>query len=215
MYKKITILSLLAVFILTSGFGCKLANKKTKQATKPIVITYWRVFDGPDAFAKIIDKYNCLNLKDLMEKILNFQNLQEEKLLLINRGEYDKKKKYTEQTFEEIKKMMQQGAEYQSKPMTEQDEDYETEYEWSKPVVKVKNLKETKTINGFSCQHYLASVTTVGTHIETGIKDTMLFVSDLWNAKNVSKKMDLVYDFNKRYMKAIGFDIPEIGRAHV
>lgn len=121
----------------------------------------------------------------------------------------DKKKKYTEQTFEEIKKMMQQGAEYQSKPMTEQDEDYETEYEWSKPVVKVKNLKETKTINGFSCQHYLASVTTVGTHIETGIKDTMLFVSDLWNAKNVSKKMDLVYDFNKRYMKAIGFDIPD------
>ncbi len=61
MYKKITILSLLAVFILTSGFGCKLTNKKTKQATKPIVITYWRVFDGPDAFAKIIDKYNAIH----------------------------------------------------------------------------------------------------------------------------------------------------------
>lgn len=121
----------------------------------------------------------------------------------------DRKKKYTEQTFEEIKKTMQQGGEYQLQPMAEQDKDYESEYEWKKPVVKVKNLKESKTINVFNCQHYLASVTTVGTHIETGIKDTMLFVSDLWNAKNVSKKMDLVNDFNKRYMKAIGFEVPE------
>ena len=121
----------------------------------------------------------------------------------------DRKKKYTEQTFEEIKKMMQQGSEYQAQQMPEQDADYESEYKWSKPTIKVKNLGEKKTINGFSCQHYLASVTTVGTHIETGTKDTMLFVSDLWNAKNVSKKMDLVNDFNRRYMKAIGFDIPE------
>ncbi len=121
----------------------------------------------------------------------------------------DKKKKYTEQTFEEIKKMMQQGGEYQSQPTPEQDADYESEYKWSKPIIKVKNLGDKKTVNGFSCKHYLASVTTVGTHIETGIKDTMLFVSDLWNANNVSKKMDLVNDFNKRYMKAIGFDVPE------
>jgi hypothetical protein len=121
----------------------------------------------------------------------------------------DRKKKYTEQTFEEIKGMMQLGGEYKSQQMPEQDEDYESEYEWKKPAVKVKNLKESKTINGFNCQHYLASVTTVGTHKESGIKDTMLFVSDMWNAKDVSKKMELVYDFNKRYMDAIGFDVPE------
>jgi hypothetical protein len=124
----------------------------------------------------------------------------------------DKKRKYTEQTFDEIRDSFEQleESEYtQGMPTGTADEDYEEEYKWSKPIVKVKNLKETKTINGFSCQHYLASVTTVGTHIETGIKDTMLFVSDLWNAKNVSKKMDLVNDFNTRYMKAIGFDIPE------
>lgn len=120
----------------------------------------------------------------------------------------DRKKKYTEQTFEEIKGMMQLGGEYKSQQMPEQDEDYESEYEWSKPIVNVKNLKETKTINGFNCQHYLASVTTVGTHVETGIKDTMLFVSDMWSAKDVSKKMELVYGFNKKYMEAIGFDIP-------
>ena len=124
----------------------------------------------------------------------------------------DRKKKYTEQTFAEMRQTFEEYGESgypQEMPSSTADEDYETEYEWSRPVVKVENLGDKKTINGFSCQHYLASITTVGTHIETGTKDTMLFVSDLWNAKNVSKKMDLVNDFNKRYMRAIGFDIPE------
>lgn len=125
----------------------------------------------------------------------------------------DKKKKYTEQTFDEIRKSFEElgqaGSDQQMAGGAPPEEDYEAEYKWSKPTIKVKNLGEKKTINGFSCQHYLVSVTTVGTHIETGIKDTMLFVSDLWNAKGVSKKMDLVNDFNKRYLKAIGFDIPE------
>ncbi len=124
----------------------------------------------------------------------------------------DKKKKYTEQTFDEMREVFEEYEEAgysQDMQSGANDEDYEVEYEWSKPIVKVKNLGDKKTINGFNCQHYLASVTTVGTHIETGIKDTMLFVSDLWNANNVSKKMDLVNDFNKRYMEAIGFDIPE------
>ena len=119
------------------------------------------------------------------------------------------KKTYREQTFAEIKEMMTQGREYQTQEMPEQDEDYESEYDWQRPVVKVENVKETKTINGFNCQHYLASVTTVGVHKETGIKDTMLFVSDLWNAKDVSEKMALVNDFNIRYMKAMGIDVPE------
>lgn len=125
---------------------------------------------------------------------------------------HDKKKKYTEQTFDEMKTVFEEYGEAgysQDMQGTSTDEDYEEEYKWSKPVVKVKNLKETKSINEFICQHYLASVTTVGTHIETGIKDTMLFVSDLWNAKTVSNKMELEYEFNKRYLKAIGFDIPE------
>jgi len=124
----------------------------------------------------------------------------------------DKKKKYTEQTFDEMRAVFEEYGEAgysQDIQGSSTDEDYEEEYTWSKPVVKVKNLKETKSINEFSCQHYLASVTTVGTHIETGIKDTMLFVSDLWNANNVSKKMELEYEFNKRYLKAIGIDIPD------
>jgi hypothetical protein len=119
------------------------------------------------------------------------------------------KKTYREQTFAEIKEMMTQGGEYQTQEMPEQDEDYESEYDWQKPIVKVENLKETKTINGFNCQHYLVSVTTVGVHKETGTKDTMLFVSDIWNAKDISEKMTLVNDFNIKYMKAMGLDVLE------
>ena len=61
MNRKITILSLLMVLILTSGFGCKISSKETKKATEPITLSYWRVFDGPDTFKPIIDKYNALH----------------------------------------------------------------------------------------------------------------------------------------------------------
>jgi len=120
-----------------------------------------------------------------------------------------KKKRYTEQTFDEIKEMMEEGMANADQQMPEQETDYESEYKWSKPKIKVKNLKESKEINGFNCDHYLASVTTVGTHKETGVKDTMLFVADLWNSKKISKDMDIVYEFNKKYLKALGIDVPE------
>jgi len=61
MSKKITILSLLAIFLITSGFGCKVTNQTTQDAMKPITLTYWRVFDGPDAFQDIITKYKALH----------------------------------------------------------------------------------------------------------------------------------------------------------
>lgn len=61
MFKKITILSLLIAFILTSGFGCKAPSADTKEAMTPLTLTYWRVFDGPDAFEEIITKYKALH----------------------------------------------------------------------------------------------------------------------------------------------------------
>lgn len=42
---------------------------------------------------KIIDRYDCNNLNDLIEKINNYKNLQDEKLMLIEAGKYDKNKK--------------------------------------------------------------------------------------------------------------------------
>jgi multiple sugar transport system substrate-binding protein len=61
MFKKITILSLLTVFLLTSGFGCKINTKASAVAAKPVVLNYWRVFDDSDAFDEIIAKYTALH----------------------------------------------------------------------------------------------------------------------------------------------------------
>lgn len=56
MNKKISIILVLFVFLLTSGIGCK--KKTVEEVTQKITLNYWRVFDGPDTFADIIAKYN-------------------------------------------------------------------------------------------------------------------------------------------------------------
>ena len=61
MYKKITILSLLALFILGSGFGCQLRSKKVTQATKPITLVFWSVYDNADAYQSIINQYEAIH----------------------------------------------------------------------------------------------------------------------------------------------------------
>ncbi len=61
MYKKISILLLLVVFLLNAGLGCKSVDQKTQDAMKPITLTYWRVFDDEDAFQEIIKKYKVLH----------------------------------------------------------------------------------------------------------------------------------------------------------
>ena len=61
MLKKILILTFLFILLITSGFGCKVVDKKTREAMQPITIKYWRVWDGPDAFEEIINKYNALH----------------------------------------------------------------------------------------------------------------------------------------------------------
>lgn len=61
MTKKIFALFLLGAFIITSGFGCKTTDSKTKKAMEPITINYWRVFDGPDDFQDIIKEYQKLH----------------------------------------------------------------------------------------------------------------------------------------------------------
>ncbi|MFA5644486.1 MAG: extracellular solute-binding protein [Patescibacteria group bacterium] len=56
MNKKIYILLIFFVFVLTAGAGCK--KQVIEQNTKPVVLNYWRVFDGQDNFAEIIKAYN-------------------------------------------------------------------------------------------------------------------------------------------------------------
>lgn len=57
MKKKLISLFLLFVFLLTAGVGCK--KPTMQEAVKPIVLNYWRVYDGNDDFAEIIAKYNA------------------------------------------------------------------------------------------------------------------------------------------------------------
>lgn len=61
MIKQAIILSLLSIFLLTSGFGCKLVDQKTQAAMTPITLNYWRVYDGPDAFDEILANYKKLH----------------------------------------------------------------------------------------------------------------------------------------------------------
>ncbi len=61
MSKKIIAFSLLLIFILTAGFGCKTTNKATQEASKNIELTFWQTFDDSDAFEEIIAKYQTIH----------------------------------------------------------------------------------------------------------------------------------------------------------
>ena len=61
MKNKIFAVALLLVFVLSAGFGCKTTTKVSDEASKPITLSYWRVFDDSDAFETIIQKYKVLH----------------------------------------------------------------------------------------------------------------------------------------------------------
>jgi len=59
--KKITIIFLIFIFIMFSGFGCKCTPPDVKEGMKPVTLNYWRVWDGPDAFSEIINSYKQIH----------------------------------------------------------------------------------------------------------------------------------------------------------
>lgn len=62
MSKKLIIISLIFVFLITAGFGCRLfQSQEITEAMKPITLTYWRVWDDQDAFDQIIADYNKIH----------------------------------------------------------------------------------------------------------------------------------------------------------
>ncbi|MDO9399830.1 MAG: extracellular solute-binding protein [bacterium] len=79
MKKKLIILSIFFVFIITSGFGCKLTDKKTQEAMKPVVLEYWHVWDSPDAFDGILAEYKKLHpFVTINYKKLRYSEYEEE-----------------------------------------------------------------------------------------------------------------------------------------
>ncbi len=209
MYKKLLTIALL-LFVSSAAFGQVTFKAVTtsdgfmgmgafESTTKTFIVDYAQRTETDLEFKGNFMKYFNPNMNEV-------SIIRLDKELIWNLD--TENKTYTERTFAEMKEMMAQGMQGIGQPMPEQDSDFEADYKWSKPKIKVENLKESKKINGFKCEHYLVSVTTVGTHIETGVKDTMYFVSDLWNSKAVTKNMQLVNDFNKKYLDAIGINIP-------
>ncbi len=61
MKTKIIALCLLLIFIATAGFGCKGVSQDVQQKMQPVTLNYWRVWDGPDDFAPIIQAYKALH----------------------------------------------------------------------------------------------------------------------------------------------------------
>lgn len=123
----------------------------------------------------------------------------------------DKDKKYTEMTFAEFKKMMEEGLLNQpmtGKPESKQEKkpEGEPEYEWQAPVVKARDLGEKKEINGFNCKHYLVTVTTIGKQLATGKLDTLLLSADMWNSVSAAAAMKKANEFDMRLAKALGLD---------
>ncbi|MFH1661602.1 MAG: extracellular solute-binding protein [Candidatus Falkowbacteria bacterium] len=59
--KKLKLLFLILIIIFLPGFGLRCQSGEVKEAMKPITLTYWRVWDGPDAFEEIINSYNQLH----------------------------------------------------------------------------------------------------------------------------------------------------------
>ena len=47
--------------VVLPGLGCKGGSKAAKNSLKPVSLTYWRVFDGSDAFASIIEDYRKIH----------------------------------------------------------------------------------------------------------------------------------------------------------
>lgn len=58
MRKKISIVFLLLVFVVTAGAGCTSSKKPVQKALDSVTLNYWRVWDGQDDLKPIIDAYN-------------------------------------------------------------------------------------------------------------------------------------------------------------
>ncbi|HPX64667.1 MAG TPA: extracellular solute-binding protein, partial [bacterium] len=61
MWKKVSLLFCLAIFLITSGFGCRLQSREVKEAMQPITLNYWRAWDEPDDFQELLGKYKALH----------------------------------------------------------------------------------------------------------------------------------------------------------
>jgi len=116
-------------------------------------------------------------------------------------------KTYTEIPFAKFKEMLEQNplANMPNMKPTQPEEKGQSEYDWEKPVIKVTEGQKAN-VNGFNCKNYIVTMTIVGTHRQTSVKDTMIWVSDLWNSVVKATAMAKMEEFDIRLMKKLGLD---------
>ena len=57
MFKKISVLSLLSIFLLTAGFGCKSVSQTEQASIKAVKLTYWTVYNDVDELRVLAQQY--------------------------------------------------------------------------------------------------------------------------------------------------------------
>ncbi len=61
MKKNLKLLLFVCIFVLFASAGCKCVPEEVTQKMQPITLNYWRVWDGPDTFNAIIEKYDKIH----------------------------------------------------------------------------------------------------------------------------------------------------------
>jgi len=61
LWRTAGVLALLAGLLLTAGLGCKGVSKEVAQASRPLMLTYWRVFEDSDTISDAINAYRMLH----------------------------------------------------------------------------------------------------------------------------------------------------------
>ena len=77
---RFSILIILAIFIITTGFGCK-QNIINQAQFEPVALEYWGVWDTPEQMQKIIDAYQATH-PTIKVKYRNFRYDEYEQKLL-------------------------------------------------------------------------------------------------------------------------------------
>lgn len=79
--RTLRILATLIAFIALSGFGLKACSRPPKEATRPVELTWWRVFDDYDTVSPMIDAFRRLHPNVTINyRRLRFEEYEEELL---------------------------------------------------------------------------------------------------------------------------------------
>ena len=141
---------------------------------------------------------------------------------IINLGEmmiYSLNHKKKEYEIRPIEKIMADTEEGDVTSVDEDEADVEEEESSIKIIrseFKVEETGDSKNINDFSCKKYLVSWITEWENLETGEKGTDRLATDVWTTPltgDLKQAQEQENNFNKEYMKQLGFDVDELQQA--